>query len=291
LLLSIAAMPGCLLLNWSAAWLSNEAYPSAEANAPNNVLGKIPTPRTAVTVEIVFVERPAGDPLLGSLLWDEVDQIGSLSPENRAALAKAGFRVGRVSAHPPEALQTLMGLTSDFTAEAEKRLVGRRVMLPSGAETEINAGPPELQATIHLPTANGQEPRSFENVRGVFRMKARQLQDGWARIEFLPELHHGQMVNRPIANRGGWQLKTTQEIERLYRQKFSLDLNIGEMVILTAELNAGDCLGRHFFHSPEFTGASPDEKNPGAEPASLGIQRLLIIRLADLKTAKSLYSE
>lgn len=292
LLVGFFAMPGCLLLSWTP-WLTGEAMSSADLSGSSNVLGKIPTPRTAVTLEVLFVERPVNDPLLGSMLWDQVDQIGSMSPEDRAALEKIGFRVGRVGANPPQALQTLMGLATDLTELDKKRLVERRVILPSGAETEINVGMLQPEATIDLPGPEGLAPRTLANVRGVFRMKAKQLQDGWARIEFLPELHHGALVNRPVAIPGGWQLHTAQEIERLYRQKFAFDLNIGEMVLITAEGETGNSLGRHFFHSPEFTGTLPEPEGaaPRPDPTPSGIQRLLIVRLVDLNTAKSLYSE
>ncbi len=295
LLLGLSLLPGCLLLDWSTSWLSDGQTPAAPA-ASSNVLGKIPTSKTAVTLEIVFVERRYGDPLLGSQLWDEVDQIGSLPPAERKALAEAGFRVGRVGANPPLALQKLMGLATDLGADDEKRLVGRRVVLPSGAETEINTGVTHPESTINIPLTEGVEPKSFENVRGIFRMKAGQLQEGWARIELLPEIHHGQMSSRPVAFHGDWQYQTTQAVEKLYRQKFSLDLNLGEMVIISGGAEPNDSVGSHFFHSPEFTDTLAESaENPPANPAptrpSSGIQRLLIIRLADLSTAESLYSK
>jgi hypothetical protein len=283
------------MLSRSTAWLG-EDEPLSQSEPAGNVLGKIPTSKTAVVLEIVFVERPVGDPLLGSQLWDEVDQIGSLPPEERRTLSETGFRVGRVGANPPLALQTLLGLSTDLRADDEKRLVGRRVVLPSGAETEINTGVVHPLSTIEVPLAKGSETKTFENVRGIFRMKAKTLQDGWARIEFLPEIHHGQMSNRPVAVQGGWQVQTTQAIEKLYRQKFSLDLNLGEMVIISGEPTPQDSVGSHFFHSPQFTDTlaeaaqKPDEPpEPSVTPN--GIQRLLIVRLADLSAAKSVYSE
>lgn len=294
LLLGLFMLSGCELLTWSTVWLRDgESPPSGESNA--NVLGKIPTSKTAVALEIVFVERPINDPLLGSQLWDEVDQIGSLPPNERKALEEAGFRVGRVGANPPLALQTLMGLSTDLGAKEERRLVGRRVVLPSGAETEINTGVVHPQSLIRIPLADGAETKSLENVRGVFRMKASQLQDGWARIEFLPEIHHGQIKNRPVAVAGEWQVPAAQAIEKLYRQKFTLDLNLGEMVIISGEPEPKDSVGSHFFHSPEFTDTMAEAaSHPDAAPAPTvtpnGIQRLLIVRLANLSTAESVYS-
>jgi hypothetical protein len=295
LLVGLSALPGCLLLNWSAAWFSPEGTSFRNEASSGNVLGKIPTSRTAVVLEIMFVERPINDPLLGSQLWDEVDQIGALPPAERASLAKAGFRVGRVGSNPPQALQKLIGLATDLTGQDEKRLVSRRVVLPSGAETEIDPGLPHPKATINLPLAEGTESKTFETVRGVFRMTAKQLQDGWARIEFIPEIHHGRMALRAVPVRGEWQNKTTQDIVRLYRQQFALDLNVGEMIIITCDNESSDSAGHYFFHAPEFTDSAAETaetENPeqDRDPAKLGIRRLLIVRLSDLSTAKSLYS-
>lgn len=294
LVLGVFLLSGCELLSWSTLWLGDgEGHSSAESHS--NVLRKIPTSKTAVALEILFVERPINDPLLGSQLWDEVDQIGSLPPDERKALEEAGFRVGRVGANPPLALQTLMGLSTDLGAKEERRLVGHPVRLPSGAETEINTGVLHPQCTIKIPLPDGTETRSFENVRGIFRMKASRLQDGWARIEFLPEIHHGQIKNRPVAVAGEWQVPTTQAVEKLYCLKFTLDLNLGEMVVITGEPEPKDTVGSHFFHAPEFTDTLAEAlSNPEAAAAPSitpnGIQRLLIVRLADLSTAKSLYS-
>lgn len=291
-----AALPGCLLFNWSTAWFSGEG-PSNFSESSSNVLGKIPVSRTAVALEIVFVERPIDDPLMGDQLWSEVDQIGSLPPDVRQKLDDLGFRVGRVGANPPRALQTLMGLSTEIGNEDEKRLVLRRVVLPSGGETEIAPVRPHPQSSINVPTAQGMEVKTFENVRGVFRLKAKRLQDGWARIEFLPEIHHGNMVNRPIVVQGNWQLKTAQAVERLYGQQFAVDLNLGEMVIVTGNLKPEDSIGRHFFHAGEYSDATDPNVPPVSEQAppesrnKTGIQRLLIVRLADLSTAESLYSQ
>ncbi len=335
LLLCLVALPGCLLLDWSTGWFAGDAAGNFAKMSSSQRPAKIPAPKSAVTLDIVFVERPADDPLLGPALWDEVDQIGSLPGDEGQALADLGFRVGRVGANPPRALQTLMGLATEVVGEDEKRLVGRRVTLPSGVETKIDAGSPRIEATINVPTSEGMERRTFHQVRGVFRVTAKRLQTGWARLEFLPEIHHGRMTNRPTAVRGQWQLQTSQMVERLYGQRFSLDLNLGEMVIITGKAEPKDSLGRNFFYSADFTGAvpkSPEDARkiladmgivpqseeearqllaemgivpkspedvqrllePPAEASGSiqpGIQRLLIIRLADLSAAKPLYSE
>ena len=54
-------------------------------------LPPLPVPRDSVEVEIVFIDRPAGDSLLGKTLWRDVDQVGMLSAEQRSALREAGI--------------------------------------------------------------------------------------------------------------------------------------------------------------------------------------------------------
>ena len=48
-----------------------------------------------VSLEIVFVDRPAGDALLGAPLWSHVDQMASLDSAARAMLRQNGIQIGR----------------------------------------------------------------------------------------------------------------------------------------------------------------------------------------------------
>ena len=69
-------------------------------------LPPLPVARDAVELELVLIDRPVSDPLLGKSLWREVDQVGGLSLEQRAAVREAGLQVGQVGSTPPDALQT-----------------------------------------------------------------------------------------------------------------------------------------------------------------------------------------
>src|SRR5205807_6664696 len=139
------------------------------------------------------VERPVGDPKLGSQLWRYVDQVGAVETENRDILRKNGLRVGIVGASPPVALQKMLGLKSDFAyepgAEQAKQLAGRRCFLVSGGETDIQVSRAYPECAVELSRAGRSEPRRFENAVCKYRVRAARLQDGWASLEFVPQVH------------------------------------------------------------------------------------------------------
>lgn len=269
----IILLAGCTLLNDQAERLSAVGGDEASAEpgqrkqtARSKLLRPLGPSGAAVQVEIVFVERAVSDPLLGKYLWQEVDQIGALEPSSRTTLQENGFRVGVAASTPPQALQALLDLKANAPEDAGQ-LVGRRVAIRSGGETNIQASRLYSQCSVPVRTVDDVRNQDYENARCVFRVKLNRLQDGWARLEFLPEIHHGRRRRRREATQTGWQFQTTQEIEPLYSQRFKLKLNRGEMVVLTADRNQPDSLGWRFFVGPN---------------ADARTQRLLVIRLADI---------
>lgn len=251
---------------------------SGRSSSRASGLPPIPTSRDAVQLEVMFVERPAGDSLLGESLWNEVDQVGTLTPETQKALRKNGFQIGLTGSAPPQALEQLLGLKSEFSTgngEQSKKLVGRRIVLASGAETEIQTGDVFPRCSVDVEGPNGTETKEFKNVRFVFRLKVEREQDGWARLEFLPEIHHGGNQFRRVATKFGWEHRTSQDIYPLYSQRFSLVLNMAEMAIVSADNDAKpQSVGRHFCFSQNSN-----------------TQRLLIVRLASMTRSDPVYAE
>lgn len=234
-------------------------------------LPPLPLPRDSVEVDIVLIDRPIGDPLLGKLLWREVDQVGALSSEQRAALREAGMLVGHVGSSPPAAVQSLLNL-ADEEAERRRReangipqTTARRVALPPGGDTEITASEPVLHRAVSLPDGRQTE---LENVHGLLRLRAERSQDGWARLEFLPEIHHGQTKTRPFAAATGWMYRTAQEVIPCFAQSFAANLNVGEMLIVTADRDRPESLGQNLFQFEDSTGVK---------------QRIVIVRVSDLR--------
>ena len=234
-------------------------------------LPPLPIPRDSVEVDIVFIDRPAGDPLLGKALWREVDQVGALSAEQRTAIREAGIQVGHIGSSPPDVLQSLLNLADEESERKRREANGipqtaaRRVVLPTGSDTEVNAS--ELVATCNVDLPDGRH-LELTDVRGMLRLRAERSQDGWVRLEFLPELHHGQTKARPFAAATGWMYRTTQEVLPLFAQRFAAHLNVGEMLVISADRDRSGTLGQQLFQFEDSSGPK---------------QRVIVIRLAELR--------
>ena len=260
---------GCSLLSFSSLFSDTETTGKSELRLPPIVAS-----RDAVQLEILFVDRPANDALLGDALWKQVDQIAGMSADVRDTLRDNGWRVGHASSHPPRALEQLLEMSSERpeVIDNERRLVGRRVALAAGGNLPIDLT--DLQTELRLkPTADG-ETKSYSNVKCILNVKIDREQDGWVRLNFTPEVHHGQNWLRPVATQLDWTRRRGQLVEPLFDQKFSLSLNVGEMAVITAEGNDKESAGHSFFRSVHESG---------------GLQRLLIVRVANMRKMVPVY--
>jgi hypothetical protein len=251
-------------------------------------------PAGSIQLEVMYVERPVGDPLLGDELWRHVDQLASIDAETRNRIRKNGFRVGVVGANPPVALQKMLGLKSDFVSEPDaenaKQLVGRRFFPVSGGEIDVQVSPPYRECTLDVGEGDTTEPRRFENAVCKYRVRAVRVQDGWVGLEFVPQICHGDEHHRHAVGEAGWRLQYGQQTESYFLQRFDVKLSLGDMAVITSEDEAAGKLGQLFFRGPAAL-QPPRETLPdlfnGDEPrpstnSSYPIQRLLVIRLAGM---------
>lgn len=259
-------------------------------------LPSIRLPPDAVQLDVVFVERPLGDPLLGTDLWQHADQVAALDISTRAAMRHSGFRAGVVASRPPLALQQLLGMKAEFAyepdAEKMKQLSGHHLMVRSGGETDIQISPYYEECTLEV--QRGGQPRSMSvgNARCLFKLKAEKLQDGWAQLEFVPQVQYGDERLRHVADSEGWRYQNSQRIETLFHQRFALKLSQGEMAIITADDRADSSLGKLFFCGPagmtypeEGSPAETATPLPSADGNVANVQRLLVVRLTGVGVA------
>lgn len=249
-----------------------------------NKLPAIPISQDAMQVEIVFIERPVTDPLLGSALWNEVDEVGAVELMDQENLRQNGFRVGHVSSVPPMALQTLLGLQSHLGGvekEDESLLLsGHRLMLRSGVPTDIKTSGLYDKFSLELMNEDDDkllEMKEFENARCIMRVKAHKVQDGWARLEFTPEIHYGAQQMRRTPTNIGWQLENRQNTTPLYNQRFEVTLNVGEMTVITATDDVAPNSAGYFFFR-------------GTEQKS-NIQKILVVRLSNMSKVDGVRSK
>lgn len=244
-------------------------------------LPSLSAPPDAMRFDVVFVERPVGDALMGPKLWQSVDELGAHEKGKSEILRRNGLRAGVVGSTPPAALQTLLGLKSDFayepTAERSKHLTGQQITLRSEGETEIQVSPVVPEGTVEISDSRQMIARSYNQCCGMFRVVAHRLQDGWARMEFIPVIRHGAESLHHVAGSEGWQFANGQKSESFYSQKFEVTLSVGEMAVISADDIAANSLGQLFFigksHLPSTNGATEDKGD---------VHRMLVIRLSDM---------
>jgi hypothetical protein len=257
---------------------------------------KLPTigvPPDAIQLDVVYVERPLGDALLGDELWRYTSEI-SIETEQRSTLKRNGFRAGVVGSNPPPALQRMLGLKHDFAyepqAEKSKQLRGHRYMLRSGSQQTILASPVYPECSLDIPQGDRSQHHSFENAQCKYRVTAERLQDGWVQLDFVPQIHHGSQQVRPVVGEDGWQYQDGQKTATLFPQRFTVRLAVGDMAILTAADGSQGRLGELFFRGPPAL-TPPGEAGHaevGHSADSLNsVQRLLVVRLAGMGTSNA----
>jgi len=244
-------------------------------------------PADAMQLEFAFVDRPTTDPDLGPALWDQLDRIGNRAPPVRAALAGNGLLVGQTGSAAPVALENLLSLTAvpstgrstaiqpGTPADRRRPLKGWRVFLRDGGDTEVQTLDQRFPHCELVMRQNGSTgTRAFRDARFVIRVTVTRLQDNWARLEFLPEVHHGSRHLRPTAADEGWQYRTRQNIVPLYSLLFTVDLSVGELVVISGDPLIERSVGRQF-----FLGTDPQADR----------QRVLVVRLANMQNTAGVF--
>jgi hypothetical protein len=255
-------------------------FPGDESHVPTgpkrSLLQPLQAAPDAVQVDICQLERPAEDPLLASEIWREVDEHGDLTLETLETLRENGFRIGHFSSNPPpSSIQKLLGMVADIPTDSSgfgKPLMGIHRFVSPGIDTEIATGIERDQCDFELHDKDGAKTLEYQKMNCVFRMKARRLQDGWVRVDFQPEIHHGERQLRRIPTEHGFSLKSQQNIDPLLGQRFSVTMNVGETMLITAAPGHEGTLGDRFFR--QDVGGDGNQR-------VLKRQRVLFIRITD----------
>lgn len=265
-----AVFAAALLLAGCALFDAGETAGLPTASTARQGLPALRVASDAIQLQIVFIERPVDDVLASRLVWQEIDQVGALPPATRMLLLDHGFRVGQAGASPPPALQTLLGLTveiHDHDATDERLMRGRRLGLRNGQDTEIRMSEILPDCRMQFLKSSQSELMEYTQAQCVLRLKPVRQQDGWVRLEFTPEIHHGEARMRAQPNEEGWALMGGQKVDVRHALKFSVMLSTGEFAIIGSLSDHDDTPGRAFF-------TRDTEKNGRS-------QRVLVVRLAD----------
>ncbi|MFK7817141.1 MAG: hypothetical protein AB8G99_00360 [Planctomycetaceae bacterium] len=218
--------------------------------------------RDAICLDIAVADRPATDSLV-ALLWDDVDEIGVLEAADKRLLNANGFRIGVAGSSVPSSLQTILQeAVAEQGAEQNWSPIGNQ--LPGSSKVTLF----NKQDTLFEVTQLGElayvevdengdpisDPESFNNSRCVVRLTAEKMQDGWIKLRFLPEVHHGANANRPTVGDAGFQYKQSQRMKPLYQYQFEVTLNPGEIAVVGGNEADEHTLGQQFFNIKLPTG-------------------------------------
>jgi len=229
---------------------------------------------STVVLQVAHLEQPLTDISMIDLLWKEVDQIGALDSQTRQKLSENGFRVGITGPNMPRTLENLLQVDAAWREERSDGQQGstlQAVTMFPGEPTHLHTGQAYAECEINVPTVSGAETIKFENATCQFQIEADQLQEGWVKLHFIPEIHHDAQSLRRVATDEGWKFSNTQKVLPVYDQKFTLTLNRGEVAILSATENKPGTLGHAMFIG--------DGKNDQ-------IQKVIVIRLAEIQKAR-----
>ena len=211
-------------------------------------LPPVPMPPSTVQLELLFLERPVNDPLLGRPLWSEMDQLAGIPAERRLALSENGFRLGFCGTEAPPTLASLMSDVEPDAYDTNDGLrAGRRVALRQRAGTAIKTTRMRRSWEIDLFRDGKATPAAFATATGLIRVGLDGISDGFAEIRFTPEVHYGEPIAQATPGAVGWELTTRQSVETLSEASFVLRMSLGEILVLSADDSAPERLGNQFF--------------------------------------------
>ena len=270
-----AARPAAALLTLTAAGCAMFTADSV-VRSSDSLLPPVAAPPDAVSLQLVFIERPVNDPLLGSCLWNELDQLAGVPFERRQTILENGFRFGTAASQPPPTLGELLkvGLAGEYDGPAGF-VNNRQVAMRSGAATDVMVSHDPADWSVDFARDGHPEPHEFGGARGFIRVEVSEVQDGWCEVRLTPEVHHGAERVRHEAGDDGWSLSQSQQIDPVPDASFSVHLNLHEMLVVSAGVGSPRRVGNHFFRREE------DGRL---------MQRVLVLRAASMKQDASLAS-
>ena len=215
--------------------------------------------RRIVRLQTSIAAAQSDDRRLRSLAWEELDESGLMSPEDRQRLNQSGIRVGVSGGTLPWALASLLqgdqnyqsaSRSTDNRSGGQTSALGSHIALPEGSTSLLEL--PAAENSLFIPAGeiaglkNGAE---LQDARLVIEMSTVEYGDGWAVIHFLPQIHHGAVTKRYSISDTGAQLPKGQKIQPLYEQQFEVKLHNDETVVIGCQHCPEWTIGRMMFQS------------------------------------------
>lgn len=263
LALSLLSAAGCALFRAE----DHDLLSSQSALKPDQVAefqDQLPV-RNVVRLETSITSASAADKRIRTLVWEELDESGLMSPEDRRRLNQSGIRVGVSGGALPWALESLRrGEHSDLTTSqvtvapgntgSSSTAFGSHIAIPEGSSSMIEL--PTDGATLTIPAgeiAGMKHGRDLQDARCLIELTPVEHGHGWVVIRFLPQIHHGAVTTRYDITPGAPQMPVRQKIQPLYEQQFELKLHTNETVVIGHMEQDEWTVGRLLFQSESLT--------------------------------------
>jgi hypothetical protein len=189
--------------------------------------------------------------------------------DERVRLRQSGIQYGVAPSAPNFDLQQLLDPKSSAVGRQTYR---QPITIPAGETAELFAatlGEPRL---VPSSDKSRTEPVAARNAHCRFRMAADCMQEGWFKVTFVPEIHHGEERIRAVPTESNWTAQSSQNIEPYFDRQFSVELNTGEYVVIGMSGDKEDSLGGLFFH-----GGDPEKR----------LNRMMIVRLKGMQEVEA----
>lgn len=242
---SLRSSPWLLLLLALASWSGCALFSTGQYADTHNPLPPMVGPRDAIELEVFIVDRAVGDPLIGEGMWGSLHDLTTITPELRNRLADCGMRVAMSPARPPRSIQALLSLSSN--SDPTRSTSYHRIVVPAGQPTYIPITILPPQAEVDLPSESGLQRKTLTNGNCMLQVRADKVADGWAHLEVEPVIHHGEEMLRPKATPEDWVFEQGQKMISLYEDRFTVELNDGELIVLGFTGSPEHSLGENYF--------------------------------------------
>lgn len=262
-------LAGCALVSGCRGLFERKDPIEKEIATADKFLKPLPTIRDGIRLDVFSVDRHVGDPRIGESMWQTVSQGGSLEPAAVAKLNSFGIRFGTVPANPPLSVQSLILSTESNPPE---RTLHRSFEVPTGQHSILEVVPLPEGMEVAVPTAEGPKTLKLYQAKSVLRIRADRIESAWAKLEIVPEIHHGERLNRAVPGEREWVMSVTQEVVPLYPLRFHVELSRGEMAVIGMNAQSQSTIGRIFF------------RNTLSDP----LERVMMIRLADVFSVQAI---
>ena len=235
----------------------------------------------SVALDLVFIQIPRANRAAAPSFWREVDEQ-LLEPALREQLLDNGFRVGVIGGQLPLELERRLGeklappdKEKDQIVDLEPKdlsLRKRHLQIRRGRRSEVVVSGIVDQWPLLVRSADEVTGRTLHQAQGLFALKVYPQGDGRARVELIPELHHGSPQRQyRVGDEGAWVLDSGRPREVFDRLKIDVTLAPGEMVLIGCQSGRKGSLGYRFFQVNDT-------------PSGVEAEKLLLVRLAQTQT-------